>query len=294
MKMIRKKIATASIGAGLVVLFATMNANAGCGCSCKQHFCCDPWEGPYLGINFGAGSDDNIDQSFRSDQTSIQTQTVDGVPFSSTTITRTSGTLNGNATGSTVNLFVGYNFHPSWYCSRFVLGAQLEGTVFSGITYKVNGSTRGTSIRTQTTEGVTTVSTSVFTDTLGHADKLNSTFALVGRAGYLALPCLLVYGLAGGVEGNFVLPCCNDGDGIKRSKWQLGYTVGAGLEYRINDRWSILAEYRYLRIDVDRSQSSPSSTASTAPFTSTNRFTENTTSHFKFNLGQIGIVYHLC
>ena len=41
-----------------------------------------------------------------------------------------SGSLSGNVTGSMVDLFAGYNFRIA---PSFIVGGQLEGTVFSDV-----------------------------------------------------------------------------------------------------------------------------------------------------------------
>ncbi len=40
--------------------------------------------------------------------------------------------------------------------------------------------------------------------------------------------------------------------GGKNGKWVAGYTVGAGGELKLNQNWSLRAEYRYLHFDVER------------------------------------------
>lgn len=99
---------------------------------------CDSWAGAYVGAYFGAGAG-TADQSFTDSYTSMQTITDPGVYVQTLDFTESgAGALSGDVTGSVVDLFAGYNFHPG-SCSKFVFGAQFEGTVFSDISLKVIG-----------------------------------------------------------------------------------------------------------------------------------------------------------
>lgn len=124
-------------------------------------------------------------------------------------------------------------------------------------------------------------------------DELPSMFAFVGRAGFLATRTCLIYGLAGVPLGNFVVPDSDDLFGGDRSKWELGYTGGAGLEHKFNKHWSIRAEYRFVHFEVDRDQSTSQQTTVQTNTTSTfeNTSTRSSSTDVDFHLGKIGIVY---
>ena len=217
-----------------------------------------------------------INRSFNSTSTSTATS-------SRFRIENGAGSLSGDTTGSVVDLFVGYNFQPSPF---FVWGAQVEGTVFSDITLKSIGTRPSAATDTNTSTnaaGVTSILT--FTNTRSTSfettDDLRSMVALVGRAGWLATPGILIYGLGGATFGNFVLPdplvgCvpgCENAFGGKRSVWRAGYTVGAGVEGHLYKNWSLRAEYRYLHFNINRDQSSSdniTTVTQTATATSTN------------------------
>ena len=82
--------------------------------------------------------------------------------------------------------------------------------------------------------------------------------------------------------------------GGKRSKWALGYTVGAGGEHRFTPNWSVRAEYRYVHFDIDRDLSSAFASANTnvgSTSTSTNTFRANQSTAFDFHMGKFAIVY---
>jgi len=195
----------------------------------------------------------------------------------------------------------------NWQATPFwVLGAQLEGTVFSDIALKTIGTqtSRSSSSSFTVTNGVvgpTSTSTSTSTSTYESHDELRSMFTFIGRVGGLVTPDLLLYALGGGVLGNFVIPDSFSGGedtfGGKRSIWKLGYTVGAGGEYRINKNWFLRAEYRYIHFNYDRDASSSftsTSTSATSTFTSASSSTTGRSTDFDFHMGKIGVVYKFC
>jgi hypothetical protein len=92
--------------------------------------CCEGWQGFYYGVYFGSGQG-------RTNETTTSTSTFQSREFlpPATVFTdfeteNSAGSLTGKTTGSMVNLFAGYNWQLSPY---WVVGGQLEGTVFSDI-----------------------------------------------------------------------------------------------------------------------------------------------------------------
>ncbi len=79
---------------------------------------------------------------------------------------------------------------------------------------------------------------------------------MVGRVGVLVTPDILLYGLGGLALGHFVYPdgVGEDTAGGKNGKWVAGYTAGAGGEVKLNDNWSLRAEYRYLHFGFGRDE----------------------------------------
>jgi opacity protein-like surface antigen len=292
-----KRLQLSLVGAGLALTVVATGVKAdGYAQPGLKDPCCESWAGRYFGAYFGAGAG-RADTSLTDRQTQTFTQTVPGTTVTQVFTDTGTGALSGDVTGSVVDLFVGYNFHQGC-CSKFLFGAQFEGTVFSDITLKSSGRRNSTQTQTTTTVagGVTTVTTAsaVATDTFDHTDELRSMFAFVGRAGFLATPNMLIYVLGGGVLGNFVVPDSNDPRGGDRSQWEFGYTVGAGLEHKLNQHWSIRAEYRFAHFEVDRSQSSVDRQAQVTgatTFTNDNSFSRNTSTDVDLHLGKIGIVY---
>jgi opacity protein-like surface antigen len=262
----------------------------------KDAPCCDTWAGRYFGVYFGSGAG-TADTSMSDRQVQTFVQTVPGTTVSQVFTDTGVASLSGDVTGSVVDLFAGYNFHQGC-CGGWVFGAQFEGTVFSDITLKTGGIRASSQTQTTTTNvgGVVTVNTASATarDTFETVDELRSMFALVGRVGYLATPNMLVYALGGGTIGNFVVPDSQDPRGGDRSQWEFGFTVGAGLEHKLTQHWSVRAEYRYVHFEVDRSQAtsdSQSQVQANTTFTNENSFTRSQSTDFDFHLGKIGIVY---
>jgi opacity protein-like surface antigen len=204
------------------------------------------------------------------------------------TNTRSSaGNLAGDMTGSMVDLFAGYN----WRAGNFVVGGQVEGTVFSDVTLKPIGTQTFTTV--STSNGVVT-QTSSGIRTEENNQQLRSLVGAIGRAGYLVTPNVLLYGLGGLALGHFTYPDGDDRFGGKNGKWVAGYTVGAGGEVKLTDNWSLRGEYRYLHFDVNRNEADSSSSSSvqgatTSTFTSSDATARQTNADF--HLGKVGLVY---
>jgi outer membrane immunogenic protein len=93
----------------------------------------------------------------------------------------------------------------------------------------------------------------------GAAANINSQpdlgFALLARAGILATPSTLLY-LTGGYAGQNFHTTGNANAGgafatFTRDDWFNGWTVGGGLETRLNGPWSAKLEYRYTQFGAN-------------------------------------------
>jgi opacity protein-like surface antigen len=249
----------------------------------------DSWAGPYIGAYFAAGAG-HATESFTTSITNINTFFANGVltQTQATNATRV-GNMAGNVTGSMVDLFAGYN----WQSGKFVVGGQVEGTLFSDVGLKTIGTQVTNSVLTL--NGVVNTTTSGF-NSVENQQQLRSRAGLIGRAGFLATPDVLLYGLAGLELGHFVYPDRDDAFGGSNGKWVAGYTVGAGAEVRLDDHWSLRGEYRYLNFDVNRNEADGQSQAQAQPAARSvqNLFNSNATARqirADLNLGKIGLVY---
>ena len=203
----------------------------------------------------------------------FQSNTANNVTQTSALQTTSSGNLAGDMTGSVVDLFAGYN----WRAGNFVVGGQVEGTLFSDVALKTIGTEAVTSV--STTNGVVSSSASgTSTDEINQ--RLRSMVGAIGRVGYLVTPNVLLYGLGG-----------------KNGKWVAGYTVGAGGEVKLTDRWSLRGEYRYLHFNVNRNEANSFSQtsvqgANTSLFAISGATARET--HADLHLGKIGVAYNFC
>jgi opacity protein-like surface antigen len=247
----------------------------------------DSWAGPYIGVYFGAGAG-RARESFTATSGSGRTDIVNNVVQDQTSEqTRSTGNLAGNMTGSMVDLFAGYN----WRAGNFVVGGQVEGTVFSDVALKAIGTE--TFNRVRTLNGLID-STFSRVETTENNQQLRSRVGLVGRAGYLVTPDVLLYGLGGLELGHFVYPDGNDRFGGSNGKWVAGYTVGGGGEVKLTDNWSLRGEYRYLHFNVNRNEAS-SSSATSVQGANTTAIVESEAAARRtsadFHLGKVGLVY---
>jgi opacity protein-like surface antigen len=249
--------------------------------------CCDSWAGTYAGAYFGSGAG-RARESLTESASSLQSFTSNNVTQSFAISAAVNGNLAGNMTGSIVDLFAGYN----WRAGNFVVGGQVEGTLFSDVTLK----TIGTRTFTQTFSGIADVAASG-TNTTENNQQLRSMVGAIGRVGYLVTPKVLLYGLGGLELGHFTYPDSDDRFGGKNGKWVAGYTVGAGGELKVTDRWSLRGEYRYLHFNVNRNEANINSQTSVQGADSfTFAINDATARQIRadLHLGKIGLAYTFC
>ena len=96
------------------------------------------------------------------------------------------------------DLFAGHN----WRSGNFVVGGQIEASVAVDVDLNASGPRKLDHV--ETSNGVVTNATSQ-TVTNGNDPRLRFRTGLVGRAGFLARPDLLLYGLAGLEFGHFLI-----------------------------------------------------------------------------------------
>ncbi|MFK4487807.1 opacity protein-like surface antigen [Bradyrhizobium sp. USDA 336] len=247
----------------------------------------DGWAGPYIGAYFGAGAG-RAAETIAGTSSSTSTSTFVGTTTSTGTQS-TAGRPVGDVTGSMVDLFAGYN----WRAGNVVAGGQIEGSVFSDVTFKTIGPHSFSSV--DTTNGVVTTTTTG-SQTAGNQiqQQLRSNVGLIGRAGYLVTPDVLLYGLGGLALGHFTYP---DGD-FSRSdangKWVAGYTLGAGGEVKLAGNWSLRGEYRYTHYGFSRNETSSFSSSSQSTGSSSASSSVDSTNrqiNADFHTGRIGMVY---
>ncbi|MDF0520475.1 outer membrane beta-barrel protein [Bradyrhizobium yuanmingense] len=247
----------------------------------------DGWAGPYIGAYFGAGAG-RAAETFTTNEKSTSSFTSVGTTTSTSTQSA-AGRPVGDVTGSMVDLFAGYN----WRVGNVVAGGQIEGSVFSDVTFKTIGPQTFSSV--DTSNGVVTTTTSS-AQTAGNQiqQRLRSNVGLIGRAGYLVTPNVLLYGLGGLALGHFTAPDGNILRGDVDGKWVAGYTVGAGGEVKLTGNWSLRGEYRYTHYGFSRNETSSfSSSAQSTGSSSASSSVDSTNRQINadFHTGRIGMVY---
>ena len=88
----------------------------------------------------------------------------------------------------------------------------------------------------------------------GYARALDSLGTVRGRVGYLSSPSFLWYATGGLAYGETKLQtafaCATCGPPVSTvnltDNWQVGWTVGAGVEWKFAPQWSVKAEYLYV------------------------------------------------
>jgi opacity protein-like surface antigen len=254
----------------------------------------DSWAGLYFGAYFGAGQGDADTSVLDASVSASRTVAANGATTRNASNSLRTGKLSGDVTGSTVDLFVGHN----WRFGSVVAGGQVEGTLFSDVAVKTSGQAASSVTGTSTNVAGVTTTTVNRTQTFlfEHRDQLRSNLGVIARAGFLVTPDALLYGLGGLALGHFVYPDGTDPFGGKNGKWVAGYTVGAGGELKLNQNWSLRAEYRYLHFDVERGEETASSSTSSNLLTGSNSFSTNSVANTRnadvaFHTGKVGVVY---
>jgi opacity protein-like surface antigen len=232
----------------------------------------------------------------------ITTDNVAGTVRTETTIEHFTGLLTGHASGSLIDLFVGYNFQPT--NNGYMFGVQAEGTVLGGeaedipvgISVRSGGTARGTRTVTDitTTGGLVTnqdITRGTRQFTANVNDDLETMASLIVRAGKLVTEKTYVYVLGGGTGAFFDNP-----DG---KNWYTTWTAGLGVEKKINQNWSLLAEGRFLRFtgvrDINDNDFTRNTEVQSIPprtIVRNDRDVEMSTSRVSLGGLKIAIVYH--
>jgi len=243
--------------------------------------CCDRWTGFSAGV-YGAAGMGRVQ-----DTRTMLSETGSFFPpdvLRSGSRDSSAGTLAGDAKGGTIDLFAGYN----WRAGSFVVGGQAEATVYADVGMKSRGTLLGTSSSLPAGPPV------AFSQSTDFQQTLRSRAGLIARAGFLATPNLLLYGLAGAEFGHFAFLDGADPIGGDDAKWAFGYTAGAGGELKLTDRWSLRGEYRYLRFGLDRNDRNSTSSSLPGIFSFNTASNNATRTRVDLNLAKLGVAYSFC
>jgi outer membrane immunogenic protein len=184
------------------------------------------WTGVYFGGNAGYGWQSGSDDIVLTDPSA------------------TTGGLKES--GGFVGIQLGYNYQMG----LFVLG--------------VEGDVQAANIKNSFTRVIDAAG-----DSLNASGNVDEFGTIRGRVG-AAFDRFLVYatgGLAiGGISNTLDVTSTGGFASLQNDSTQVGYTVGAGLEYAVDRRWSIKGEYQYINFGSE--SLSPTGTANTFPTTS--------------------------
>jgi opacity protein-like surface antigen len=242
----------------IALTLLSLNASAGAMADPEQNVA--NWTGFYFGLDYMAG-DVTMKKSYSG--TSFN-------PNTGVLISTFSGNINQSFAGSLANLFLGYNFQPQ--TSRFIYGLELEGAVF-----------RDLSFASEAFVNAVPAANSLY---LVIPETINSMFSAVGHVGFLVQPTTQIYGVIGLTEAAIVNAATNAPlyPESFREQWVAGLGAGLGVEHKISNNWSVLAEYRHTRFDFDRSANRKA--------TNVNSSTNGASStKIDMDMGRVGIVY---
>lgn len=170
------------------------------------------WTGFYIGVGVGAGAS-VTDLSVNVDEyRSVETE---GGDYGSFELFGLDG-IGGEGALGTVQ--VGYDYQLS---SRFVIGAFADYD-FTSISTEVR----------------------VFGGEFEGDIDLDNMWSIGARAGFLTSPDTMVYALVAYTRGEYDLSDLGGGD-IDVNGW----SVGAGIETRLADNWTLKGEYRFTQFD---------------------------------------------
>jgi outer membrane immunogenic protein len=221
------------------------------------------WSGFYVGLNAGYTWDEKGNVLVNS-PANIWAVGVSG-----------SGALSPNGDGFIGGGQIGYNYQ---FGQTFVVGveADIQG---------VGGSNSSATLGNFVTPVTSAISASKQLDYLG---------TVRGRAGYLIMPTLLLYGTGGLAYGQANLTATvaqtglNGATGLATvgfSDTRVGWTAGGGVEWLFLPQWSAKAEYLYY--DLGRASASTTLTFQGASVGAT-----TVSSGFKGHVVRAGVNYH--
>jgi outer membrane immunogenic protein len=248
------------------------------------------WSGPFAGINLGTKWGDA-----RSGVTTTTTfvNTAALSPLGQTYGPAAAASANGSLSSGESFIGggeIGYDFplSPGWMAGVL---ANLDTTSSSGASFS------------DTTERTgfpgNTVKTTVQFNT-----RLSFLSTLRGRLGYLVNPSLWIYATGGLAIGDAqsstqltAIEIPNTGStninaSGQASKLLPGYTIGAGAEWRLDEVWSLKAEYLYYQLGSLTYNNNPFSAFLISNGAIDNKANSVTKTRFSGNTIRIGVDYH--
>lgn len=178
------------------------------------------WTGFYIGVGVGAGAsvtDLSVNGPSHGDSEFAIVQVAEDHKYDTTELFGLDG-IGGEGAFGTVQ--IGYDRQLS---SRFVIGAFLDYD-FSNISTEVRA----------------------FGGEFKADVDLDHMWSIGARAGWLTSPDTMVYALVAYTQGEYDLSDLGGGDLDVH-----GWSVGAGIETRLADNWTLKGEYRFTQFDEE-------------------------------------------
>jgi opacity protein-like surface antigen len=223
------------------------------------------WSGLYWGTSFGYGSTSSKTR-YRIRDRSTSTSTSSSSEFGEDSFSDTSrgvsqqtttGESEGENDGALADLYLGVSTRLT---PRILAGVQVEGALTQMNFNSPNGPQQIVSSSTSRGRSSFTSRDGFMDESTGSSQsdesrtslpgfnndiQLDWMVSVIGRAGWLATPSTLLYGLAGWSYGRFELDetaFALNGSGEYGAH---GLTIGGGFEQKLSPKWSLRAEYRY-------------------------------------------------
>jgi outer membrane immunogenic protein len=254
------------------------------------------WTGLYIGANIGgAWNDDSINVTTGNQYFCPLPTCAGGSATAQAAAQGSSGVFSGKTGGVIGGGQIGYNLQlaPSW-----VGGIETD---IQGLSNKASGAS-GVTVPTAGFPGVSV------TTNLAVAKEVDYLGTVRARFGWLASPALLVYGTGGlaygGVKGSTNVASTltgygpgqlvvNPGTGASFSDTRVGWTAGAGVEWKAASQWSLKLEYLYY--DLGSVTTNAQLVDPLIGFPVPNYFINNiqTTTRFNGNIVRVGLNYKL-
>ena len=247
------------------------------------------WTGFYLGLNAGGAWSQTNGFNYHTFQDAPDpTPFFNNNPRWAALAGTATGVFGGGAGGFLAGGQVGYNYQ---YTNDVVLGLEVDLQGLTG--NSVSGAGIGL---TQNPSMITALTASKSLDYFG---------TIRGRVGYLLTPTLLGYVTGGAAYGQIgmassVASFAPDSHtttvgGDSLSGVRVGWTAGAGLEWSLDPKWSVKAEYLYYDLGAPTAQyglATYAAAPSNAALVSSDALTTRASTRFDGQLVRLGVNYH--
>ena len=230
----------------------------------------DIWTGFYWGASAGGGVTRSQISTAEAYQASSFGETISMF-----------GNASGSGAGALIDLYGGWNWRVK---QDLLLGVQAEATL-SNLSFGGAGQT------TYLYGPPPIVGSAVGTfNPLVNSDWIVS---ILGRAGLLLDDKTLVYAIGGWTLADFQTRNLEDNSFYQtpQSFHASGWTAGAGLERKIDARWSARAEYRYTDFGTASLPGFYNFTAEVSGTSSSQSFARQAQFHQTMQVGRIGVAY---